>query len=156
MKNQGNRTGGLILIIFSLVFAAFFTTVSIILASFTPKMPGDMIPPFVFPIISAAIILPMMIGFGLRLFIKGNKSRRIMKTGRKTQCEVYNILRVKNGYQLIVSFRGDSGNEFKHAVDIGYKDAALLKPGQTIECYVDGDDCYVDIGHLVIKEESRF
>ena len=76
--------------------------------------------------------------------------------GRKTECKVHNVLRVRNGYQLIVSFRGDSGNQFMHSLYISYKDAALLKPDMVLECYVNGDDCYIDESRIVVKEKTGF
>ena len=81
---------------------------------------------------------------------KGAKYAKIKETGRKTSCEVYNILRVKNGYQMIVSYRGDSGREYKHSLYIGYNDAALIKPGMKVECYIQDDNCYIDESNIVV------
>lgn len=154
MKNQGNRAGGILLLAMAGVFAVFIAAVTIIVTNVTSKAQGPIFPFYIAPIVVGGIMLPVFVALGLSMLIKGNKSRAIMKTGRRSECKVYNILHMRNGFQLIVSFRGDSGNEFKHALYINYKDAALLRPDMTIECYIQGDDCYVDPSHIVIRESD--
>ena len=76
-----------------------------------------------------------------------------MKTGRKGSCKVYNIVCVKNGCQMIVSYRGESGTEYKQSLWINMKDAMLLKPDMWVECYLQGEDCYVDASHIKVVEK---
>lgn len=152
MKNQGNRVGGLILLIISLIFVVFIVTITIVLSQVANRMEGPAMPVYLFPLLGGAPAVLILTGAGLFMFIKGTKSRRIMQTGRKTECKVYTIIRVMSGYQLVVTYHGESGSELMHTLIIKYRDALLLKPNMVLECYVDGEDCYVDESRIVIKE----
>ena len=156
MKNQGNRKGGIVALVFGIIMAAFSVSAAVIFSSVSGSMGGPTMPFYLFPLVGGSAIVLIFVGLGLSMLIKGNRSRKIMQTGRKTECKVHNVLCIRNGYQLIVTFRGDSGNEFKHMLYINYRDAALLKPDMTIECYVQGDNCYIDESHIVIKEDGDF
>ena len=156
MKNQGNRTGGLLLLIFGLAVGVFSVVVTAVLVQVSSRMESFTMPINLFPLIPGGFASLLLVGVGLSMLIKGGQSRKIMQIGRKTECKVHNVLRVRNGYQLIVSFRGDSGNQFMHSLYISYKDAALLKPDMVLECYVNGDDCYIDESRIVVKEKTGF
>ena len=155
MKSQGNHKGGLILIAFGVLVTVFASVVTIVLFQVSKEMRSPSMPFYLFPLIGGGVAALVLFGAGLSSLIKWNASRRIMLNGRKTECKVHNILYLRNGgYRLIVTFRGDSGNEFKHWLYIGYNDAALLKPDMVLECYVQGDDCYIDESRIVIKEQA--
>ena len=156
MKHQSNRKSGFMLLGFGLIMAAFTITIVLVLIGVTKKMGNPSFLPMLFPAIGGGLVIAIFVSLGVSMIVKGNKSRAIKNNGRKTKCEVYNVLRVKNGYQLIVTFRGDSGTEYKHGLYIDYQNAALLRPGLWIECYVQGEECYVDDSHIVIKDNDDF
>ena len=147
MKNQGNRRGGLILMGFG-AFAILLMSLFAFIAINKIKDKIDL-SIFITPFIMIGIMMLFPIVFGLITFLKGNKYIKVKKNGRKSICEVYNVMRVKSGYSLVVSYRSDTGIEYKHMLYISYQTAMLLRPGMKIECYILGEDCYVDENNIV-------
>ena len=81
-----------------------------------------------------------------------------MSRGRKRGCKIVDIInsKVNSMYkEITVEYRGESGDKRRHIVPINFASASKLKVGQTIECYVLKDDCYVDVDHLVILQEPE-
>ena len=144
--------GGWILLGFGLLSVVFTTVITIVLFQVSRRMECLTMPIYLFPLLAGVLVALIFIGTGLFMVNKGMKSRRIMQTGKKAECRVHNVLRVKNGYQLVVTYRGDSGNEHMHSLYIKYQDALLLRPDMVLECYVDGEECYIDESHIAIKE----
>lgn len=154
MKNQANGKGGILLIIMGLVSACF--TVGWIIVAFH-ILPNNFPIFALIPACFVGLISLAFVGFGIWMLVKGGQSAKIKQDGRKSSCEIYNILRVKNGYQMVVTYKGESGTEYKQALYIGYQTAALFKPGMKIECYILGENCYVDPSHIVeVKDPFDF
>ena len=90
--------------------------------------------------------------------VKGLTAYRSMTSGRKRGCKIVEIInsKVNSMYkEITVEYRGESGNKRRHIVPINFASANKLKVGQTIECYILKDDCYVDVDHLVILKEAE-
>ena len=95
---------------------------------------------------------------GIYSLVKGLTAYRSMTSGRKRGCKIVEIInsKVNSMYkEITVEYRGESGNKRRHIVPINFASANKLKVGQTIECYILKDDCYVDIDHLVILKEAE-
>ena len=163
IKTQGNRRGGLVMLIFGIVCLVLTVTSALIfanaLAGFYGGSDVGMFSPFPSPVLFTALgmgtisLIPITIG--LIFFIKGSKYASIQKKGRKSECRIHSIFHAKAGYDMIVSFHGESGKEYFHAVSINYHDAATLKPDMIVECFVLGEDCYIDEQHIkVISDED--
>ena len=152
MKTQGNYKAGIVLIVFSIIVIGVGLTFAIVIPLSIPNSPG--IIPFVVPFIFTFLFFSIPLVMGIVMVVRGKKSASVKKLGRKTSCEVYNIIRVKNGYQMVVDYCGDSGEHYKHALYIGQRDALLLKAGMRIECYVYQEDCYVDESNIVTVDDG--
>ncbi len=153
-KNQGNLKGGAVLVVFALIAAAFLFTLPLIInATRGSAFGSDNFPYVSFYFSSLILLVPLAIG--IIMLVKGIKHRDIMKSGRKTTCTIHKILRDKRGFEMIVIFRGDSGKEYFHIVYIDYQEAATFKDGEVIECYVKGEDCYVNQGHIVVVKQQQ-
>lgn len=95
---------------------------------------------------------------GIYSLVKGLTAYKTMSRGRKRGCKIVDIInsKVNSMYkEITVEYRGESGNKRRHIVPINFASASKLKVGQTIECYVLKDDCYVDVEHLVILQEPE-
>ncbi len=147
MKHQYDRKGGIILTVMGSVFVCFVLGITIGFGPFVGTGPGLLV--FV-PAGLMAIVGIVLFVIGIRFIIRGTQSAKIKETGRKSTCEIFNVLRVKNGYIMTVTYKSDSGAEYMQALNIDYRTAAILKPGLTIECYVQGEDCFVDASHIVV------
>lgn len=146
MKRQNNKLAGIILIIpcsLALCFmvAMFFVTANLI--------KGNGFFAFMYlPMAFMTLVIIALLVLGIRMIIAGKKAEAIQRNGKKSTCEIFNILRVQHGYQMIVIYKGESGNEYRQSVGINYQAAASFKPGMIIECYISGEDCYVDGLHV--------
>lgn len=109
---------------------------------------------FMFPLIMIIVFGSLPIILGIVIAVKGAKQRSILKYGKKGKCVVFNILRTRNGYQMIVMYNGESSIQYLLGVMISYKVAAMLKEGTVIECYILGEDAYVDIKHIAIVQDD--
>ncbi len=149
MKSQNSPISGIILIVSGLIFAGFVVGISFVFANFAGN--NSHFPTFMIFIPAAfmGLIGLGFVGFGIWMVVRGRKSAKIKENGHKSTCEIFNILRVKNGYTMIVTYQGDSGTTYKHSLPISYQAAASFKAGMIVECYVQGEDCYVDGSHLV-------
>ncbi len=95
---------------------------------------------------------------GIYSLVKGLTAYKSMSRGRKRGCKIVDIInsKVNSMYkEITVEYRGESGDKRRHIVPINFASASKLKVGQTIECYVLKDDCYVDVDHLVILQEPE-
>ncbi len=95
---------------------------------------------------------------GIYSLVKGLTAYKSMSRGRKRGCKIVDIInsKVNSMYkEITVEYRGESGDKRRHIVPINFASASKLKVGQTIECYVLKDDCYVDVEHLVILQEPE-
>ena len=108
MKNQGNLMGGWILLGFGLLSVVFTTVITIVLFQVSRRMEGLTMPIYLFPLLAGVLVALIFIGTGLFMVNKGMKSRRIMQTGKKAECRVHNVLRVKK-----LSTRGDLPRGFR-------------------------------------------
>lgn len=140
-----------------LIFIVLAMGMQIGMAIFVLNTVGEDVKMFVLaPIIFLSVALIIPISIIVIPFIQGRKFTSLKKTGREGTCEVFNILSTRTGYQLIVSYKGESGKEYKQSIYLTTPDAGLLKPGLTIGCYLKGEVCYVDPKNIVIKEKDRF
>ena len=154
MKHQGNWVSGLILIIFGCVGLVMGVSCVLIFHFMVGVYEKT---PMVFGMLfwfAAAALVPIIIG--ITLLVRGKQSAKIMRTGKQSSCVIHNILRVKNGYEMVVSYRGESGTEYKHGLYISLRDAELFKPGMRIECFIKGEDCYVDPTRIVEVKDDEF
>lgn len=95
---------------------------------------------------------------GIYSLVRGLTAYKSMSRGRKRGCKIVDIInsKVNSMYkEITVEYRGESGDKRRHIVPINFASASKLKVGQTIECYVLKDDCYVDVDHLVILQEPE-
>ena len=95
---------------------------------------------------------------GIYSLVKGLTAYKSMSRGRKRGCKIVDIInsKVNSMYkEITVEYRGESGDKRRHIVPINFASASKLKVGQTIECYVLKDDCYVDVDHLIILQEPE-
>ena len=163
IKTQGNRRGGLVMLIFGIICLTLTVTTALIFAnSLTGFYSGSdvgLYGPFPLPVLFTAFgmgaisLIPIIVG--LVFFIKGSKYASIQKKGRKSECRIHNILHTKSSYDMIVNYRGESGKEYFHAVTINYQYAATLKPGMVVECYILKEDCYIDEAHINVLTDEE-
>lgn len=109
---------------------------------------------FIFPLIMIIAFGSLPIILGIVIAVKGAKQKSVLKYGKKGKCVVFNILRTRNGYQMIVMYNGESSIQYLLGVMVNYKVAAMLKEGTVIECYILGEDAYVDIKHIAIVQDD--
>ena len=128
---------------------------------FQESKPG--VPIVVWVFIGVGYLLFMTIAF--ILFIKGKKCERIMKYGKKGRCTVFNIETYHRSHKMgssrvhdmIVEYKGESGNINKLIVPLNLQSLSILKQGMVIECYIDKEDCYVDLKNIKeIKNIEEF
>lgn len=128
---------------------------------FQESKPG--VPIVVWIFIGVSYLLFMTIAF--ILFIKGKKCERIMKYGKKGRCTVFNIetyyrsnkVGSSRGHNMIVEYKGESGNINKLMVPLNLQSLSILQQGMVIECYIDKEDCYADLKNIKeIKNIEEF
>ena len=149
--NQGNRVGGAIALGFGIAMMVIMIVAEIIMGTVAPEQARMTL---MFSILSVGILgLPMII-LGLVMLIKGSKAAAIKRDGHKSTCVVFNVLPMRYGTTLIVTYKGNSGTEYRHSLPIGYRAAQNVCPGMVIECYIQGEDCFVDEHNIVeVKED---
>ena len=109
-------------------------------------------------IVIYSIIALLFTIVGIYSLVKGLNAYKSMSRGRKRGCKIVDIInsKVNSMYkEITLEYRGESGDKRRHIVPINFASASKLKVGQTIECYVLKDDCYVDVDHLVILQEPE-
>ena len=95
---------------------------------------------------------------GIYSLVKGLTAYKSMSRGRKRGCKIVELVdsKVNSFYkEITVEYCGESGNKRRHIVPINFASANKLKVGQTIECYILKDDCYVDVDHLITLQEPE-
>ena len=95
---------------------------------------------------------------GIYSLVKGLTAYKSMSRGRKRGCKIVELIdsKVNSFYkEITVEYRGESGNKRRHIVPINCASANKLKVGQTIECYILKDDCYVDVDNIKVVREKQ-
>lgn len=98
--------------------------------------------------------VPMIIG--ITQLIGAKRYKKYVMSGRKAECEVYELTIIKGCYLLSVSYVGESGATGYYAVTIPYKEVIKLKKGMKIACYIKGDACYIDPKNIEIIPDLFF
>ena len=150
IKNQGSIGGGIAMI----VIGAVISTVGIFVAWYvisTQSMSILMIPVSFFYLISITSII-----CGVVTLVKGIKGRKIMEQGTKrpaTIVDKYYTHSHQNHanvhHYIVISYKSDTNQERQLRVQLNNRNAYRLERGMTIECYVLGEDCYVDLKNEV-------
>ena len=146
MKRQSNKLAGIILIVPTSI--ALCVMVGMFFVATNLVRDNGFYAFMYLPMAFMTLVIAGMLVLGIRIVIAGKKADLVKQNGKKSTCEIFNIIRVQHGYQMIVTYKGESGNEYKQSVNVNYQAAASFKPGMIIECYISGEDCYVDGLHV--------
>lgn len=79
-----------------------------------------------------------------------SKKEKNIKGIRKT-CQVISCKSDRNSpsfYYLEIEYTGESGNTYKKDIPCTLNDITNFKPGTLLECYIDGEDFYIDSDNL--------
>lgn len=164
VKTQGMVGIGIAFLIIGLVIASVggFTIAFMLKTVFSSGFSG-FLPMFIIPCIFFALIAGITIAVGVINLVKGLNGRRILTRGHKSSCTILEKY-YTHGYQhharithyIIVKYKGDSGQEHHLRVQLDYRNSYRLEKGMVIECYILGEDAYIDLRQEVriISEEG--
>ena len=155
VKRQGNIVLGIVEIIGVVVLASIIVAVA-----FYIQQKGFQY--FFIPVIIAALVLITGLISGIIDLVRGLRGRRTMRDGYKTSCVIvstgyYHSRSARKGPYIIVEYVGQTNQKHLLRVSPGFGDYARLRIGTTIECYVLGEDCYINTkeGIKVISEPEK-
>ena len=153
IKTQGKISAGIAFIVIGLVVFSFGMFGFIM---FFKSDSSQMNAIFIAPTIVFFLISFLTVGVGAINLAKGIKGRGILINGHKstgTILEKYHMTSRQNHahitHYIIISYKGDSNQEHKLRVQLDYRNFYCLERGMVIECYVLGEDAYVDLSKEV-------
>ena len=155
VKRQGNIVLGIVEIIGAMVFAGIIVAVT-----FYIQQKGFQY--FFIPVIIAALVLITGLISGIIDLVRGLRGRRTMRDGYKTSCVIvstgyYHSHSARKGPYIIVEYVSQTNQKHLLRVSPGLGDYTRLRIGTTIECYVLGENCYINTkeGIKVISEPEK-
>lgn len=158
MERQPSMTTARGLIIASLLLfgALFFWFIVVIGPEITE---GKIVPESFIPMYFLTPIIIILLTAGIVSVVRYNEAKKIKETGKKSICKIVDFKEYSGGrshrvsYYMIVEYRGFSGEKYKLEVRIPGEVVHKTKIGDKIYCYIDGDDCFVDVDDInVVKE----
>lgn len=163
-KTQGIISAGIIFIAVGAFIGSIGAfTLIFMLRTMTHSGYSGFFPMFLFPFFFFFLISGATIVVGVINLVKGLKGRRILANGHKSQATILEKY-YTGGYRhhgrithyIVIKYKGDSGEERHLRVQLDYRNSYRLERGMIIECYVLGEDAYVDLRQEVriISEEG--
>ena len=150
-RYQGSVGGGVFFIIFSLVFmgVGFWMLSSLGFSSMTSLM-------FVFMIMIGAFTLVV----GIMAIRRGKIDQKVAKHGKRSTCIVseFRVIGHRYGHSIWmdVIYKDEHGIDRRYSAKVGTDAITNLKKGMRIECFVLGNECYVDPNNIRVVDEDNF
>ena len=150
-RYQGSVGGGVFFIIFSLVFmgVGFWMLSSFGFSSMTSLM-------FVVMIMAGAFTLVV----GIMAIRRGKIDQKVAKHGKRSTCIVseFRVIGRRYGHTIWmdVIYKDEHGIDRRYSASVGTDAITNLKKGMRIECYVLGNECYVDPNNIRVVDEDNF
>lgn len=150
-RYQGSVGGGVFFIIFSLVFmgVGFWMLSRSGFSSMTSLM-------FVVMIMIGAFMLVV----GIMTVRRGKIGQKVAQHGRKSTCIVseFRVIGHRYGHSIWmdVIYKDEHGIDRRYSASVGTDAITNLKKGMRIECYVLGNECYVDPNNIRVVDEDNF
>ena len=150
-RYQGSVGGGVFFIIFSLVFmgVGFWMLSSFGFSSMTSLM-------FVVMIMIGAFMLVV----GITTVRRGKIDQKVAQHGKRSTCIVseFRVIGRRYGHSIWmdVIYKDEHGIDRRYSASVGTDAITNLKKGMRIECYVLGNECYVDPNNIRVVDEDDF
>ena len=150
-RYQGSVGGGVFFIIFSLVFmgVGFWMLSSFGFSSMTSLM-------FVVMIMIGAFMLVV----GITTVRRGKINQKVAQHGKRSTCIVseFRVIGRRYGHSIWmdVIYKDEHGIDRRYSASVGTDAITNLKKGMRIECYVLGNECYVDPNNIRVVDEDDF
>ena len=150
-RYQGSVGGGVFFIIFSLVFmgVGFWMLSSLGFSSMTSLM-------FVFMIMIGAFTLVV----GIMAIRRGKIDQKVAQHGKRSTCIVseFRVIGHRYGHSIWmdVIYKDEHGIDRRYSAKVGTDAITNLKKGMRIECFVLGNECYVDPNNIRVVDEDTF
>ena len=150
-RYQGSVGGGVFFIIFSLVFmgVGFWMLSSFGFSSMTSLM-------FVVMIMAGAFTLVV----GIMAIRRGKIDQKVAKHGKRSTCIVseFRVIGRRYGHTIWmdVIYKDEHGIDRRYSASVGTDAITNLKKGMRIECYVLGNECYVDPNNIRVVDDDNF
>ena len=117
---------------------------------------------FVQPVLIAfmPLLALMLFAMGVFLIRRGVINKKVAAEGKKGTCVIEKFQTVggrgKATIWMTVSYLDDSGQKQNYAAIVNDEAITNLKKGMRIECYVLGNECYVDPNNIRVVDEDNF
>lgn len=102
----------------------------------------------------------MLFAMGVFLVRRGIINKKVAAEGKKGTCVIEKFQTVggrgKATIWMTVSYLDDSGQKQNYAARVNDEAITNLKKGMRIECYVLGNECYVDPNNIRVVDEDNF
>ena len=150
-RYQGSVGGGVFFIIFSLVFmgVGFWMLSSFGFSSIHSLM-------FVVMIMIGAFMLVV----GIMTVRRGKINQKVAQHGKRSTCIVseFRVIGHRYGHSIWmdVIYKDEHGIDRRYSASVGTDAITNLKKGMRIECYVLGNECYVDPNNIRVVDEDNF
>ena len=143
-KFQSPKIAGIALIAISIIMVA-----SLLLATGALALTVGKEYPFLIVMPSFGLFMPLIpFVLGVLFLVRSIRGSAVAKNGKKVPCEIFRIVRVKNGYNMVIKYYGESGRDYRLSVPISFSTAIEFKEGMYVECYVNGEDAFLDTSNL--------
>lgn len=150
-KSQGSVGGGIFLIVFGLVFIG--------VGFWALPMAGYTViyaPMLIIMIAAGALMLVA----GITTVRRGNIDQKVAQHGKRSTCIVseFRVIGRRYGHSIWmdVIYKDEHGTDRRYSARVGTDAITNLKKGMRIECYVLGNDCYVDTNNIRVVDEDIF
>ena len=150
-RYQGSVGGGVFFIIFSLMLmgVGFWMLSSFGFSSIHSLM-------FVVMIMAGAFTLVV----GIMTIRRGKIDQKVAKHGKRSTCIVseFRVIGRRYGHSIWmdVIYKDEHGIDRRYSARVGTDAITNLKKGMRIECYVLGNECYVDPNNIRVVDEDNF
>jgi len=150
-RYQGSVGGGVFFIIFSLVFMGVgFWMLS------TAGFAGMFAPMLIIMIAAGALMLVA----GITTVRRGKIDQKVAQHGKRSTCIVseFRVIGRRYGHSIWmdVIYKDEHGMDRRYSARVGTDAITNLKKGMRIECYVLGNECYVDTNNIRVVDEDNF
>lgn len=150
-KSQGSVAAGVFMIFFSVAFISIgIYMFSIGGASYRFGLTALMMTVFG--------VLFLVCGIGT--LVRGKINQKVHEKGIRSTCivEDFRVTGRRYGHSIWMNvlYKDQSGTERRYTARVGEDAITNLKKGMRIECYVLGDECYVDPNNIRVVDEDNF
>ena len=163
MRRQGDKKIGFRFLINGIVYLVLLVGILLAVTLYQKEFIVGVFVPFIILILISIVLIII----GASDMITYEKHRKVQYSGVKSICKVTKTSSEINGkyyrrrilffrsYTLYVEYEGESGNKYQQVVNVGKEEYKKVKKGDTIECFIKDELCYINPCTISVVEKKE-